>query len=69
MKLDIYINWWLSWKHCFGEFHESSGHMGFSGFPSDLVLPQFVFLLKVMLLVSAVSLNILQVIFGVALIA
>ena len=33
MKLDIYINWCLSWKHCFGGFHESSGHMGFSGFP------------------------------------
>ena len=67
MKLDIYIKWWLE-STVLGDSTNPADTWDLVDFLSDLVLPQFIFLLKV-ILVSAVSLNILQVIFGVALIA
>ena len=43
--------------------------MGLTGYLFDLLLVQFILLFKAMLLMSPVNLNILLVIFGVALIA
>ena len=52
-----------------GFFNYSSKLVGLSECPFDLVLLQFVFLFKAMLLVSPVNLNILLVIVSVAPIA